>query len=89
MCTPLKPDVNQLEDFDTSDWTAGKITDLWEKLWSKLPQGGVEIRLPFPSLDNGTLVDHQLTFLVVNPYSEKVLEFRHHRPIRDDTKGYR
>ncbi|GBL78255.1 hypothetical protein AVEN_42805-1 [Araneus ventricosus] len=36
----------------------------------------------FPSLDNGTLVDQQFTFLVVNPYSGKVLEFRHHRPIQ-------
>ncbi|GBN97682.1 hypothetical protein AVEN_40047-1 [Araneus ventricosus] len=43
---------------------------------------GVELRLPFPSLDNGTLVDQQLTFLVVNPYYGKVLEFRHHRPIQ-------
>ncbi|GBN61983.1 hypothetical protein AVEN_119324-1 [Araneus ventricosus] len=42
----------------------------------------VELRLPFPSLDNGTLVDQQLTFLVVNPYSGKILEFRHHRPIQ-------
>ncbi|GBL92176.1 hypothetical protein AVEN_91517-1 [Araneus ventricosus] len=36
---------------------------------------GVELRLPFPTLDNGTLVDQQLTFLVVNPYYGKVLEF--------------
>ncbi|GBO01476.1 hypothetical protein AVEN_222619-1 [Araneus ventricosus] len=43
---------------------------------------GVELRLPFPTLDNGTLVDQQLTFLVVNPYSGKVLEFRYHRPIQ-------
>ncbi|GBM32689.1 hypothetical protein AVEN_223471-1 [Araneus ventricosus] len=28
------------------------------------------------------LVDQKLTFLVVNPYSGKVLEFRHHRPIQ-------
>ncbi|GBM89302.1 hypothetical protein AVEN_88467-1 [Araneus ventricosus] len=31
------------------------------------PLQGVELRLPFPTLDNGTLVDQQLTFLVVNP----------------------
>ncbi|GBM17340.1 hypothetical protein AVEN_94881-1, partial [Araneus ventricosus] len=31
MCTPLKPDVNQLEVFHTSDWTAGKNTDLWRE----------------------------------------------------------
>ncbi|GBM35811.1 hypothetical protein AVEN_142847-1, partial [Araneus ventricosus] len=36
---------------------------------------GVELRLPFPSLDNGTLVDQQLTFLAVNPDYGKVLEF--------------
>ncbi|GBL80392.1 hypothetical protein AVEN_9265-1 [Araneus ventricosus] len=36
---------------------------------------GVELRLPFPTLDNGTLVDQQFTFLVVNPYYGKVLEF--------------
>ncbi|GBL83897.1 hypothetical protein AVEN_145778-1 [Araneus ventricosus] len=46
------------------------------------PLQGVELRLLFPSLDNGTLVGQQLTFLVVNPYSGKVLEFRHHRPIQ-------
>ncbi|GBO41066.1 hypothetical protein AVEN_68249-1 [Araneus ventricosus] len=34
---------------------------------------GVELRLPFPTLDNGTLVDQQLTFLVVNPNSGKIL----------------
>ncbi|GBM83733.1 hypothetical protein AVEN_16266-1, partial [Araneus ventricosus] len=43
---------------------------------------GVELRLPFPSLDNGTLVEQQLTFLVVNPYSGKVLEFRYHQPVQ-------
>ncbi|GBL92348.1 hypothetical protein AVEN_35876-1 [Araneus ventricosus] len=35
----------------------------------------VKLHLPFPTLDNGTLVDQQLTFLVVNPYYGKVLEF--------------
>ncbi|GBO23201.1 hypothetical protein AVEN_274089-1 [Araneus ventricosus] len=35
----------------------------------------VKLHLPFPTLDNGTLVDQQLTFLVVNPDYGKVLEF--------------
>ncbi|GBM92385.1 hypothetical protein AVEN_213224-1 [Araneus ventricosus] len=35
----------------------------------------VKLHLPFPTLENGTLVDHQLTFLVVNPDYGKVLEF--------------
>ncbi|GBL82967.1 hypothetical protein AVEN_106464-1 [Araneus ventricosus] len=35
----------------------------------------VKLYLPFPTLDNGTLVDQQLTFLVVNPDYGKVLEF--------------
>ncbi|GBM07145.1 hypothetical protein AVEN_15402-1 [Araneus ventricosus] len=35
----------------------------------------VKQHLPFPTLDNGTLVDQQLTFLVVNPDYGKVLEF--------------
>ncbi|GBM15840.1 hypothetical protein AVEN_260120-1 [Araneus ventricosus] len=39
------------------------------------PLQGVELRLPFPTLDNGTLVDQQLTFLVVNPDYGEVLEF--------------
>ncbi|GBM76522.1 hypothetical protein AVEN_102304-1 [Araneus ventricosus] len=39
------------------------------------PLQGVELRLPFPTLDHGTLVDQQLTFLVVNPDYGKVLEF--------------
>ncbi|GBM89696.1 hypothetical protein AVEN_173210-1 [Araneus ventricosus] len=39
------------------------------------PLQGVELRLPFPTLGNGTLVDQQLTFLVVNPDYGKVLEF--------------
>ncbi|GBN51730.1 hypothetical protein AVEN_82187-1 [Araneus ventricosus] len=35
----------------------------------------VKLHPPFPTLDNGTLVDQQLTFLVVNPDYGKVLEF--------------
>ncbi|GBN58355.1 hypothetical protein AVEN_114121-1 [Araneus ventricosus] len=35
----------------------------------------VKFHLPFPTLDNGTLVDQQLTFLVVNPDYGKVLGF--------------
>ncbi|GBN92877.1 hypothetical protein AVEN_44433-1 [Araneus ventricosus] len=35
----------------------------------------VKLHLPFPTLDKGTLVDQQLTFLVVNPDYGKVLEF--------------
>ncbi|GBM85538.1 hypothetical protein AVEN_10232-1 [Araneus ventricosus] len=35
----------------------------------------VKLHLPFPTLDNGTLVDQQLTFLVVHPDYGKVLEF--------------
>ncbi|GBM41309.1 hypothetical protein AVEN_241470-1 [Araneus ventricosus] len=35
----------------------------------------VKLHLPFPTLDNGTLVDQQLTFLVVSPDYGKVLEF--------------
>ncbi|GBN58993.1 hypothetical protein AVEN_223182-1, partial [Araneus ventricosus] len=34
-----------------------------------------KLHLPFPTLDNGTLVYQQLTFLVVNPDYGKVLEF--------------
>ncbi|GBM11024.1 hypothetical protein AVEN_1353-1 [Araneus ventricosus] len=34
----------------------------------------VKLHLPFPTLDNGTLVDQQLTFLVVNPDYGKILE---------------
>ncbi|GBM55831.1 hypothetical protein AVEN_105548-1 [Araneus ventricosus] len=37
--------------------------------------GSPYVHLPFPTLDNGTLVDQQLTFLVVNPDYGKVLEF--------------
>ncbi|GBN41703.1 hypothetical protein AVEN_206434-1 [Araneus ventricosus] len=35
----------------------------------------MKLHLPFPTLDNSTLVDQQLTFLVVNPDYGKVLEF--------------
>ncbi|GBM98542.1 hypothetical protein AVEN_271095-1 [Araneus ventricosus] len=35
----------------------------------------VKLHLPSPTLDNGTLVDQQLTFLVVHPDYGKVLEF--------------
>ncbi|GBM14091.1 hypothetical protein AVEN_79707-1 [Araneus ventricosus] len=42
--------------------------------------------LSFPSLDNRTLVDQQLTFRMVTSYSGKLLEFRHHRPIQESQK---
>ncbi|GBM13901.1 hypothetical protein AVEN_44147-2-1, partial [Araneus ventricosus] len=49
--------------------------DALENYFSQGVDEVVKLHLVFPTLDNGTLVDQQLTFLVVNPDYGKVLEF--------------
>ncbi|GBN09166.1 hypothetical protein AVEN_186913-1 [Araneus ventricosus] len=41
LCTPLRPVVSQLGNFDTSDWTAGKISKGWEHFVKRTASGFV------------------------------------------------